>query len=177
MRITVMSRDVLESSIQQAVALDELMMLQLGRDFSESAWTEESFRHDLPYKWQLSRFAMFGERLAGYWIASSTVPGNCHTHRVAVRPEYAGQGIGRMMFRTIEEDISSSGFAVDNMTLEVGHSNLAAQAFYRKLGFQQLRESAISDYLRARKRKATVRGDHLEEADGSCFSVLEYKFR
>jgi ribosomal protein S18 acetylase RimI-like enzyme len=92
MKIVVMSRHVLEVYIRKVVELDALMLSTLGRDYSETGWTEENFRYDLPFKWELSRLAVNGERMAGFWIASASVPGNCHTHRVAVHPAYQGQG-------------------------------------------------------------------------------------
>jgi ribosomal-protein-alanine N-acetyltransferase len=173
MKIVVMSRHVLEVYIRKVVELDALMLSTLGRDYSETGWTEENFRYDLPFKWELSRLAVNGERMAGFWIASASVPGNCHTHRVAVHPAYQGQGIGRAMFEALARDARAHGPGVETMTLEVGYGNCAAKAFYRELGFESLQRDAIRAYLRARGRAATVLDDCLEEADLSRFSVLE----
>lgn len=172
--IEVLSQDVLATWIDRVVMLDGLMTSTMGADFSEIAWDAGNFWYDLHGKWELSRLAISGSTLLGYWISSSTIPGNCHTHRVAVHPEHWGEGIASRMFGSIWATIETAGLGIDNMTLEVGHGNHSARKFYERLGFSCLFSDDIREYLHGRGRTAIVRRDHIEEADGSRFYIMRY---
>jgi ribosomal protein S18 acetylase RimI-like enzyme len=51
-----------------------------------------------------------------------------------IEADYRGRGIGRQAIQFIEEQCKSSG--VNALHLEVERTNLAAQALYKKTGFQ-----------------------------------------
>ena len=69
---------------------------------------------------------------AGVWV----VIDEGHITNIAVRKDYRGQGIGRLLTAGLMQYAANMG--VQYMTLEVRKTNLIAQALYRKLHFIQL---------------------------------------
>jgi UDP-2,4-diacetamido-2,4,6-trideoxy-beta-L-altropyranose hydrolase len=165
-----LSRPIRAGVLQRLVEIDGHWLDRLGGRYSSVAWGEREFLLDLPGKWDLSCYATEGERVVGFWIASSA-KGPCHTHRVAIAPDCTGGGVGRKMFESVRlrwRRISSGP-----MTLEVGCENTAAIEFYRQVGFEIRGPDFIRSYLAARGRSATILEDSLREDDGSTFHVME----
>ena len=62
-----------------------------------------------------------------------------HLH-IDLLPDLQGQGLGRMLVRTLTTELRSRG--VPGVWLEYGADNVGAGAFYRRLGFTPLPSSA-----------------------------------
>ena len=62
-----------------------------------------------------------------------------HLH-IDLLPDLQGQGLGRMLVRTLTTELRSRG--VRGLWLEYGADNVGAGAFYRRLGFAPLPSSA-----------------------------------
>lgn len=62
-----------------------------------------------------------------------------HLH-IDLLPDLQGQGLGRMLVRTLTTELRSRG--VPGLWLEYGADNVGAGAFYRRLGFAPLPSSA-----------------------------------
>ncbi len=58
-----------------------------------------------------------------------------HFITIDVAPERQRGGLGRRMMQTAEQHLAATGCIAS--TLEVGTGNLAAQAFYERLGYQR----------------------------------------
>lgn len=168
-----LSRDMEDNTLAGLVALDQLWVKRLGSDYSNLAWGRDHFLMDLKGKWELSHCVVSksGEKVVGFWIASSTVTGICHTHRVAVDPDYLGLGVAQRMFECLKKKCAAQG--IRRMTLEVGLKNERAVGFYMNLGFHKIERQGIETYLALRQRSAKIEEDRIEEADGSCFYILE----
>ena len=69
---------------------------------------------------------------AGVWV----VIDEGHITNIAVRKDYRGQGIGRLLTAGLMQYAANLG--VTYMTLEVRRSNETAQSLYRSLGFIQV---------------------------------------
>ncbi len=80
-----------------------------------------------------------GGRLAGFAIMRFGTE-HAHLDLLAVRPEHRRRGIGNQLLGWLEESALVAGISL--IYLEVRASNHAAQAFYRKLGFERFRRVA-----------------------------------
>jgi len=69
---------------------------------------------------------------AGMWL----VLDEGHVTNIAVRSDKRGLGIGEKIARALMQLAADTG--IRYMTLEVRRGNLAAQALYKKLGFQEV---------------------------------------
>jgi [ribosomal protein S18]-alanine N-acetyltransferase len=68
-----------------------------------------------------------------------------HITNIAVHPEFRGIGIGSLLMESLIQ--KASDLEIISMTLEVRKSNAAAQALYRKYGFEDggLRKAYYAD--------------------------------
>jgi ribosomal-protein-alanine N-acetyltransferase len=76
--------------------------------------------------------AVAGGAVAGFVVARWVAPDECEILNLAVEPAFRRQGIARCLFSRVQQNHSGMFF------LEVRESNLAAQAFYKSLGFQEV---------------------------------------
>ncbi len=56
-----------------------------------------------------------------------------HFITIDVAPEHRRAGLGRLLMQTAEQHLASGGCT--SVMLEVGMSNLSAQAFYHRMGY------------------------------------------
>ena len=84
----------------------------------------------------------------GYW----SVAGEGDITNVAVAPEYRRAGIGSMLIKKLIECAVSEGLS--QLTLEVRHSNTAAQRLYEKYGFETVGER--TDYYQNPRENAWI---------------------
>ncbi len=108
-----------------------------GEQWSESAWAEEITSPD--------RYVLTRQDLAARIIGVATfscVDDMADLHRVVVRPEARGRGIGASLVRAGIDWASAIG--ARRMLLEVSQENQPAVALYRRLGFEPI--STRRDY-------------------------------
>jgi ribosomal protein S18 acetylase RimI-like enzyme len=67
-----------------------------------------------------------------------------HLH-IDLLPDLQGQGLGRMLVRTLVAELASRG--VPGVWLEYGPDNVNAGAFYRRLGFEPLPSSTAGNLV------------------------------
>ena len=100
-------------------------------------WSEESILHDVKEN-VVARWLVLDDgegnvlAYAGMWF----VLDEGHITNIAVRKDYRGQGIGRLLTAGLMQYAANLG--VTYMTLEVRRSNETAQNLYRSLGFIQV---------------------------------------
>ena len=112
--------------------LDEVMAIE--RHAFPSAWSRASYEREL----RSSSCRYFAARCrgdlvgyAGMWVVSD----EAHITTLAVHPARRRQGLGARLVRHLMAVARREG--ASRMSLEVRTSNHAAQALYRKFGFQQ----------------------------------------
>lgn len=150
------------------VKIDSRLKQELGMAYSHEAWVERNFLLDLPAKWELSKAAFADRELVGFWIASRK--GDfLHTHRVGVRDDFRGQGIGRKMFAKVLE--SGEQLGLKEMTLFVSVLNQEAKHFYEDLGFQKLSGRRIRQFLQETGHQAKPSEDRVEESGGCQYYI------
>ena len=99
-------------------------------------WPAYAFEQELRGN-RLARYvvARAGDRVVGFagiWLMVD----DAHVTTFAVHPEWRRQAIGRQLLLTLAE--LSIAIGAKRMTLEVRVSNVAAQALYRSLGFDDV---------------------------------------
>ncbi|MCI5049901.1 MAG: ribosomal protein S18-alanine N-acetyltransferase [Rickettsiales bacterium] len=67
------------------------------------------------------------------FIFSWVVAGHCELLSIAVAKEHRKQGIAEQLLQTLMDQLTEHN--IPKIYLEVGHTNLAAQALYSKFGF------------------------------------------
>lgn len=159
-----------DERVETLVALDRAAIHEQGAAYSNVPWNRHSFQKALTGKTELSCCVTVSDEPVGFWVASATLPGTCHTHRVFLRAEKRGRGLAQQLFGRVRDQAALLG--LQQMTLEVGYDNVHAERFYLSLGFERLDGISIRRYLAARGRTATVGTDFLRETDGSTFMVL-----
>jgi len=80
------------------------------------------------------------EGLKGY-IHASVRNGGSHLHRLYVRPENQGEGIGGDLYDRAEQEIIEAG--VERIELEVMAENSKGLGFYRSKGFEEEKEESV----------------------------------
>lgn len=108
---------------------------ELERCCFSDPWSENSVASELDNPLSLWLVALEKNCVVGY-IGSQTVMGETDMMNVAVAPAYRRKGIAEMLVLTLESRLKKLGS--HSLTLEVRHSNIAAQKLYEKLGFSQI---------------------------------------
>lgn len=119
--------------IRQAAPADLSAVAEIERRVFSDPWPESGFRALLG-PLGLVAVTPAGE-VAGYVFARQALD-EAEILNVAVRPERRRAGIGRSLVEAILAALSAGG--ARRVYLEVRESNLAAQAFYGRLGFGQV---------------------------------------
>lgn len=97
-------------------------------------WSKQSISDELvKNKFALYFSAEFDSHIVGY-AGMWHICDEGHITNIAVHPEFRGIGIGSLLMESLIE--KASYLEIISMTLEVRKSNAAAQALYRKYGFQ-----------------------------------------
>jgi putative acetyltransferase len=79
--------------------------------------------------------AFLGQQLAGSIALRRHDAHSCEMKRLYLRPEFQGQGFGKLMAKRIIEDARSIGY--QRILLDTLPSMQAAQGIYQKLGFRE----------------------------------------
>jgi len=133
--IRLLDETLAEQLSDQLALLDRDLRELFGSGYSDEEWTARNFLAPRPSKWRFSHVALADDDdVAGFWIASRDIPASVHTHRVGVRPEDQGRGIGRLLFDAFLRSLEAE--RIRTTTLFVSEANAAATRFYRSLGYE-----------------------------------------
>lgn len=110
-------------------------VLEIEEQVYPRPWTNRTFVSELANMRAGSRYylvAYVGDRLVGY--AGMMFSGDdAHITNIAVDPEWQGRGVATEMMLDLSMLARDRG--CEAMTLEVRHTNTAAQELYRRFGF------------------------------------------
>ena len=107
-------------------------------------WSPRFFLQELKVQCARSFLAEIDGRIVGYvlfWL----LPGEADVHNLAVHREFRRQGIGRLLLQQVVSEARRCSSS--RVTLEVRHSNVAAQKLYESMGFvtTSIRKNYYSD--------------------------------
>lgn len=114
-------------------------IIEQDQDYFPRPWNKEqwlaleSTNHAF-WQWKIH------ERVAG-WALFSIVPGDdlAHLYKILLLPEYRGSGEAQAFWMAILAELRK--MKVSRVYLEVEASNLVAQKFYQKVGFELIRQA------------------------------------
>lgn len=124
--------------IQPALPDDIGMVAELSRDLIEDGlnwtWNAPRIVRTLRHEESTLICALDGDVIAGFALM---VFGRetAHLNLLAVRPEYRGIGIGRLLHDWLEHSVVTAG--IGRIILEVRARNNVARTFYKQLGYQE----------------------------------------
>jgi ribosomal-protein-alanine N-acetyltransferase len=124
--------------IRLATTKDATEIASMSRDFIESGlgWSWDRLRVVRSVRDPDTTVAVstFDESISGFAIMVFREH-SAHLNLLAVKPEHRREGIGKYLVAWLEESAKTAG--TFELSLEVRETNLAAQAFYKSLGYQQ----------------------------------------
>ena len=153
--------------IRWMIRRDMPEVLQTEQESFEYAWTEEDFLRCLRQRNCIGMVAEQGERVVGFMIYELH-KAKLHILNFAVHPAYRRYGIGAQMVSKLISKLSSHRRT--RITLEVRETNLAAQLFFRAVGFKASRvlrsfyEDSGEDAYLLQYRLADDTGDDFDES-------------
>ena len=126
--------------VRAMLAVDLEPVLALAEGLLEAPhWTEATWRAVLDPRCSPRRLALVAaEPEAGTvlgFLVASLLPPQAELEAIAVAATAQRQGVGRRLFAVLAAELRSAD--VEDVWLEVRASNLAAQSFYRSLGFAE----------------------------------------
>lgn len=122
--------------IRWMIRRDMPTVLAIERDSFEFAWSEEEFIRCLRQRNVIGMVAEFDEQVVGFMIYEMH-KNRLHLLSLAVAKECRRTGVGRTMVEKIQGKLSRE--RRNRIMLEVRETNLAAQMFFRKLGFRAIK--------------------------------------
>lgn len=99
----------------------------------EFPWTEQDFVSCLRQRNNIGMVAELGDQVVGYMVYELHKT-KLHLLSIAVDPDYSRQGIGAAMVEKLINKLSYQ--RRKRIALEVRETNLAAQLFFKALGFR-----------------------------------------
>jgi ribosomal-protein-alanine N-acetyltransferase len=127
-------------------------IIEIEKASFQDPWREDAFYNEL-YNKDISIFLVMevDGKVVGYggmWV----IKDEAHIVNLAIHPQYRRQGLGQKLMKVLFEKAEKRG--VQRITLEVRASNIVAQNFYKKLGFQEI--AIRKKYYRDTKEDAIV---------------------
>lgn len=124
--------------------VDIEQVIAIERASFQFPWSTRFFLEELQVECARSILAEVKGRIVGYvlfWFLSEEVD----IHNIAVHPDFRRHGIGRLLLDQVVEAARRQECV--RVTLDVRHSNSAAQSLYRSFGFDTrgLRKGYYSD--------------------------------
>jgi ribosomal-protein-alanine N-acetyltransferase len=121
--------------VRKMTVQDVPVVTQIDHMSFSLPWPEHSFHYEVSDNRVARCFVAetYDKRLAAM-IVSWIVVDELHIATIATHPDFRRQGIGTQILTTALKDASAAG--VRRAFLEVRASNEAAQAMYRKFGFE-----------------------------------------
>jgi ribosomal-protein-alanine N-acetyltransferase len=113
-------------------------VLAIERVSFPNPWHESTFRGEIQNRsisFPLVIVQKEDNQVVGY-IVFWQIGEEVQVNNIAIHPEFRRQGLGEALLRHALARVKQQG--ANFVTLEVRQSNFAAQALYRKLGFQPL---------------------------------------
>jgi [ribosomal protein S18]-alanine N-acetyltransferase len=92
-----------------------------------------------------ARIIEIDDQVVGYILASSN-DGSCHLSRIAIKPQFAGTGLGSLLLSELIEYCRSEG--IQRITVNTQENNVASLKLYRKFGFITMDEKIPVFYSR-----------------------------
>jgi [ribosomal protein S18]-alanine N-acetyltransferase len=159
-------KDQVRVHIRWMIRRDMPEVLQTEQESFEYSWTEEDFLRCLRQRNCIGMVAEQGEKVVGFMIYELH-KAKLHILNFAVHPACRRYGIGMQMVTKLISKLSSHRRT--RITLEVRETNLAAQLFFRAVGFKASRvlrsfyEDSGEDAFLMQYRLADDVGDDFEE--------------
>ena len=127
--------------IRWMIRRDMMEVLDIENRSFEFPWSEEDFIRCLRQRNCIGMVAEHDERVAGFMIYELH-RNRLHILNFSVAPEYRRRGVGQQMVDKLIGKLSSQ--RRNRVVLEVRETNLAAQLFFRNLGFRAI--SVLRDF-------------------------------
>ena len=126
-------KPALKVQIRWLIRRDMPEVLDIERQAFESAWTEEDFLCCLRQRNCIGMVAEYNHRIVGFMIYELH-KAKLHVLNFAVDPEFFGHAIGTQLVEKLVDKLSQQ--RRQEIVLEVREGNLAAQLFFKKMGFR-----------------------------------------
>lgn len=126
-------QQALKVQIRWLIRRDMPECLDIERASFEFCWTEEDFLCCLRQRNCIGMVAEYNHRIVGFMIYELH-KAKLHVLNFAVDPEFRRQAIGAQMVEKLVDKLSQQ--RRQEIVLEVRESNLAAQLFFKRMGFK-----------------------------------------
>ena len=123
------------------ISRDMSQVLQIEQASFKFRWSEDDFVRCLSQRNCIGMVAEQDDKVVGFMIYELHKD-YLHVLRFAVRPNHRRRGVGAQMVAKLVSKLSSSRRT--RINLEVRETNLAAQVFFRKMGFRAV--AVLRDY-------------------------------
>jgi len=127
--------------IRWMIRRDMPEVLDIEENSFEFPWTEEDFIRCLRQRNCIGMVAEYDEKVVGFMIYELHRD-QLHVLNFSVGPDVHRRGIGSQMVKKLLGKLSQQ--RRNQITLEIRETNLAAQVFFRNLGFKAI--SVLRDY-------------------------------
>lgn len=127
--------------IRWMIRRDMLEVLEIENESFEFPWSEEDFVRCLRQRNCIGMVADYEDRVAGFMIYELH-RNRLHILNFAVAPQFRRRGVGQQMVDKLVGKLSPQ--RRNRILLEVRETNLAAQLFFRDLGFRAI--SVLRDF-------------------------------
>jgi len=111
--------------------VSEIERLSFPSPWSSNIFSSELEKKSFAFYWIMeyrSRLVGYG----GYW----KIKNEAHLVTFAIHPTFRRMGLGAKLLEHLLKDAQDQ--SLNTITLEVRHSNLAAQRFYERFGFKKI---------------------------------------
>ncbi len=142
--------------IRWMIRRDMTEVLDIEQASFEFPWLEDDFLRCLRQRNCIGMVAEYDERVVGFMVYELHKD-QLHVLNFSVRPDVRRRGIGQQMVNKLIGKLSRRGR--NRIVLEIRETNLAAQMFFKNLGFRAV--SVLRDYY----------DDTVEDA-----YVMQYRF-
>lgn len=127
--------------IRWMIRRDMNEVLDIEQASFEFPWLEDDFLRCLRQRNCIGMVAEYDERVVGFMVYELHKD-QLHVLNFAVRPDIRRRGIGNQMVNKLIGKLSRKGR--NRIVLEIRETNLAAQMFFKRLGFRAV--SVLRDY-------------------------------
>lgn len=160
-------KEQLSDHIRWMIRRDMVDVLEIERGCFEFSWTEDDFIRCLRQRNCIGMVAEYNERIVGFMVYELHKD-HLHVLNFAVHPDVQKQGVGRHMVEKLVSKLSHQ--RRNRILLEVRETNLAAQLFFRTVGFRAI--DVLRDYYDDSVEDAyLMQYSHVESAEGGFLPV------